>query len=189
MFPKYSQKGIRSGSILFTNSLSPFSFCVMGYEIAFKSLNTNIPTHCEIFFRDLGIISAEFPTVRIIPPKKDYKYIAINHRLSKDELQYWKLKLLERVGALYDLVSFIKFIPDELLNALNLDIKIREKIKNFPSIGYNCVSLFRDLVPFDVEGLTVREFMLELGKNGWKIYSFDKKLSSNLNVINIKHDE
>jgi len=189
MFNTYKGKGIKSGTILFTSDLTPFSLTVSGYEIFFRAIKTEIPTHCEIYFRDIGIISAQFPVVKIVEPKENYLYLAVNGKLVGEELIYWRNKLLERLGSPYDLPSLLKFLPDEFLKTFKITSKIKNFLDKFPSVGYNCVTLFRGLVPFSVDGLTVREFMLELGKNGWKIYKFPEELKSSLKWKSVKTEE
>jgi hypothetical protein len=182
MFPTYKSRSVKSGSILFTSDLNPFSLTVSGYEILFRSIKTEIPTHCEIYFRDIGIISAQFPVVKVVEPRNNYLYIAVNGKLVGDELLYWRNKLLERLGSPYDLPSLLKFLPDEFTKILTnpLAVKLKEFLGKVPAVGYNCVTLFRGLVPFNVDGLTVREFMLKLAEHGWKVYRFPPNLINNL---------
>jgi len=180
MFPTYKGKYVRSGSILFTSDLTPFSLTVSGYEIFFRAIKSEIPTHCEIYFRDIGIISAQFPVVKVVPPRDSYLYIAVNGKLTGEELLYWRNKLLERLGSPYDIPSLLKFIPEEFLKMFKITSKIKSFLSNVPAVGYNCVTLFRGLVPFNVDNLTVREFMIELGKNGWKVFKFHPSLLESL---------
>lgn len=165
-----------SGSILFTSSFSGFSYGIIGFEIFFKkNIARNIPTHCEVYFKDIGVVSAQFPVVCIKKPADDYLYVLHNQKLKGKKLTEFRETILQRVGAPYDVISIVKFMPileNFMLSIINSITK--KNINELPQIGYNCVSLFRGLVPFEVDNLTVVEFMNELQRHGWKAYNFSQ---------------
>ncbi|MEM2264646.1 MAG: hypothetical protein QXX03_05590 [Nitrososphaerota archaeon] len=134
--------------------------------------NIEIPTHCEIFFRDVGIISANFPVVKVKKPELEYLYFAIDPNMDEDKLRIWKHKLIERLGAPYDVLSLFKYIP-----------VLKEKLEKIPQIGYNCITLFTGLVDFELEDLTVREFLNKLYEKGWKVYKWENKFIKSLLTI------
>lgn len=166
MNEKIDSKSLPSGSILFSSSASLITISVVGYELLYKSrFKDDIPSHCEVYFKDIGVISASFPIVSIKKLGDNYLYALVNPQLKGKKLKYFKETLLRRVGSPYDVISLLKFIPN-----------LKKELEKIPilskGIGYNCVTLFRDLVPFEVEGLTVVDFMNKLTEHGWKKYNF-----------------
>lgn len=172
---EFKEKDLPSPTILFSSEANFFSLSVVGYELIFKPVineYVDIPTHCEIFFRDLGIISASFPIVKIKKPSLSYLYFAVNPEMPDDEVKIWKHKLIERLGSPYDFISLFKYLPF-----------LKSKLEKVPPIGYNCITLFSGLVNFDVQDLTVKEFLEKLYENGWKIYKWKNSLLKSLLTI------
>ncbi len=146
-------------------------------DIEKKKKTFNNPKHIEFYIKGIGFFSAKFPTIRI-NQKSEYDYI-VYKKLTKKEQNVFKKILLSRVGAFYDFTPFIHNVYNFLHSALrNIGADINKMYNQLMELmsqinayeRYNCVTLFKDIVPFEVnQEMTPKEFLDLLLLNGWSI--------------------